>query len=129
MASEIKSTPRDASADGLAPDFAERLEAALRTADRDRRLHQWKQRVRRLLPVCLLIGPIAGWRLTLASPGGPHVYVDAIAWLAFLLDVGVHANGAMLSYLGLQALPTIVGFLLFILVSVTLLGDDQSPDH
>jgi hypothetical protein len=48
--------------------------------------------------------------------------INGLAWLTFLLDVGVQVDSAVLSYLGLQALPTIAGVLLFVLVSVSLLS-------
>jgi hypothetical protein len=65
----------------------------------------------------------------LASPGGVHVYVNVLAWLTFILDVGVHVDTVVLAYLGFQALPTIVGFVLFILLTVTLLGGNESGER
>jgi hypothetical protein len=61
----------------------------------------------------------------LVSPDGVHVGVSTLAWITAILDVGVHLDTAILSYLGLQALPTVVGFLLFVLVTVTLLGTSK----
>jgi hypothetical protein len=115
-ASGMSSEPR------LAPDFTARLEEALAGADRDRRRRALLQRVRAFLPLVLLVGPIVGWRLMLASPDGVHVGIDTLAWITAVLDVGVHIDASVLSYLGLQALPSIVGFLLFVLVTLTLLG-------
>jgi hypothetical protein len=82
-----------------------------------------------LLPLGLLIGPVIAWHVFLAGPGGTHTYVDLLAWLTFFLDVGVHGDSAVLSYLGLQALPTIVGFLLLLLLTVTLLGGPDRRDR
>lgn len=123
MAVEIESS-RSAEPE-LGADFVARLEKSLPKADGDRRRHQIAARAQRLLPLVLLIGPIAGWRLMLASPDGVHLSVEALTWLTFVLDVGVHLNTSILSYLGFQALPTIVGVLLFILVTATLLGHDR----
>jgi hypothetical protein len=106
----------------LTPDFSERLETALRSADQSR----WRRRAARrftvVLPWLLLIGPMVAWRLTLASPDGVHIGIGALAWIAFLLDVGVHTDAALLSYLGLQALPSIVGLVLLLLVTGSLLS-------
>jgi hypothetical protein len=110
---------------GPAPDFAARLESALAQADRERRRRLLLRQVRRILPLVLLVGPIVGWRLMLVSPDGVHVGVSTLAWITAILDVGVHLDTAILSYLGLQALPTVVGFLLFVLVTVTLLGTSK----
>jgi hypothetical protein len=123
MATDMDTTERTYS--GPAPDFAARLEDALTRADRDRRRMLWLRRLRAALPVVLLIGPVIGWRLILVSPDGVHIGVDTLAWITAILDVGVHLDSTILSYLGLQALPSIVGFLLFVLVTVTLLGSGK----
>ena len=122
MASQLDTRLPPLESRTLAPDFADRLERSLEIADRERARRQWVRRLRRLLPLCLLVGPIVGWHLMLIIPGGVHTYVDSLAWLTFLLDVGVHGDTAVLSFLGLQALPSIVGFLLLVLLTVTLLG-------
>jgi hypothetical protein len=113
----------------LAPgaDFSKRLEAILAEADTERRRVMWVQRIRRLLPLVLLVGPLLGWRLMVATGTGSHVVVHALAWLTFLLDVGVHIDTAVLSYLGLRALPSVVGGLLFLLLTWSLLGDGSPP--
>jgi hypothetical protein len=116
---------RERTRSGPAPDFTSRLEQALARADRERRRVIWLRRLRAALPIVLLIGPIVGWRLILVSPDGVHVGVATLAWVTAILDVGVHLDTSILSYLGLQALPSIVGFLLFILVTVTLLGSGK----
>jgi hypothetical protein len=72
--------------------------------------------------VLLLAAPILGWQLTLAFPDGFHIAITALAWLAFVLDVGVHLDTSFLSYLGLQAIPAIVGLLLLAMVTAWLLG-------
>jgi hypothetical protein len=74
------------------------------------------------LLVLLLAAPIVGWQLTLAFPDGFHVAITALAWLAFILDVGVHLDTSFLSYLGLQAIPAIVGLLLLAMVTAWLLA-------
>jgi hypothetical protein len=112
----------------LPADFADRLEEALEGADRSRRKRAWYRRVLALLPVVLLVGPIVGWRLMGSTPDGVHVVIAALAWVTFLLDVGVHVDTSMLSYLGLTQLPTIVGGLILIVLTVWLLsekGGDQ----
>ena len=106
----------------LAPDFSQRLEEALRDADQRRRRRRVTRRIKTALPWLLLVGPLIAWRLTLASPDGMHVGIGALAWIAFLLDVGVHADTVLLSYLGLQALPSVVGIVLLILVTGWLLS-------
>ena len=78
-------------------------------------------RFRVALPVALLIGPLIAWRLMLASPDGVHVMIDTVAWLAFLLDVGVHIDSAVLAYSNLQAVPSIVGMALAVLLAARLL--------
>jgi hypothetical protein len=82
----------------LPADFAERLEQALDRADRRRRKRAWYRRSASLLPVLLLIGPIIAWRLMSASPDGVHVGIAALAWVTFLLDVGVHLDTSVLTY-------------------------------
>jgi len=129
MASQLDTRPQSCESEALAPDFADRLERSLEIADRERARRQWVRRLRRFLPLCLLVGPIIGWHLTLVNPGGVHAYVESLAWLTFLLDVGVHGDAAVLSYLGLQALPSIVGFVLLVLLTVTLLGGQNRQDQ
>jgi hypothetical protein len=106
----------------LAEDFSQRLETALRSADQRRWRLRTARRAKATLPWLLLIGPLVAWRLTQASPDGVHVGIGAVAWIAFLLDVGVHADTVLLSYLGLQALPSIVGVVLLLLVTGWLLS-------
>jgi hypothetical protein len=109
----------------LPEDFTQRLEAALRAADHNRRRRSILRRAGSVLPVILLLAPILGWRLMLATPDAVHVSIAALAWLTFLLDVGVHVDTAVLSYLGLRALPTLLGGLLLVLVTVGLLTIPQ----
>lgn len=105
----------------LNPDFVERLEHTLSEADQLRRKRVWLRRLRRAVPLVLLAGPVLAWRLMLASPDGVHVGISALAWVMFLLDVAVHTDGELLSYLGLTALPTALGVLLLILLGASLL--------
>lgn len=105
----------------LRPDFVVDVERSLQEADGARRKIQWLRRIRLSLPVALLAGPVIAWHLFAASPGGIHVVIGAIAWIAFLLDVGVHVNTTVLGALGLRALPTAVGALLLAMLSVSLL--------
>src|SRR5437868_2186987 len=107
----------------LPADFADRLEGALESADRSRRKRAWYRRLLSLLPVALLVGPILGWRLMGSTPDGVHVAVAALAWVTFLLDVGVHVDTSMLNYLGLAQLPTIVGTLILVVLTCWLLSD------
>jgi hypothetical protein len=129
MAYEVDTRPSTPDVESLPADFADRLEESLRAADRERARRHRFLRLRRLLPLGLLIGPVIAWHVFLAGPGGTHTYVDLLAWLTFFLDVGVHGDSAVLSYLGLQALPTIVGFLLLLLLTVTLLGGPDRRDR
>jgi hypothetical protein len=107
---------------GLGGGFSDRLELALRKADRKRRRHQIARWLANFVPLVLLAIPILAWHLTVASPGGPHAVISSLAWLTFVLDVGVHTNQSLLSYLGLQLLPSVVGILLLLLVTGWLLS-------
>lgn len=107
----------------LPTDFAERLEHSLAAADVERRRRAWLGRARRLLPLMLLVGPLLAWRLMLTGPDGVHVGVAALAWVAFVLDVGVHLDTAVLSYLGLVELPTAVGGLLLVVLAASFLSE------
>lgn len=111
----------------LDSDFSQRLESALRTADSERRRRHALRLLSRVLPAILLVGPIVAWRLILVTPGTAHIAIDALAWLTFVLDVGVHLDGSVLSFEGLQALPSVLGVLLLVLVSFTLLTRPKLP--
>ena len=109
----------------LPADFGERLELTLASADRERRKRSWYRRSLRVLPVLLLIGPLLSWHLTMTAPDGVHVGIAALAWVTFVLDVGVHVDTSILSYLGLSQLPTIVGALILIVLTGWLLSDGR----
>ncbi len=111
----------------LGEDFSRRLEDSLHRADRERRRRRLAERGRLVLLWVLLIGPVIGWRLTLSSADGVHLGVGALAWITFILDIGVHVDGSLLSYLGLQVLPFVIGVLLFVLVTATLLLPSREP--
>jgi hypothetical protein len=121
MPARVHSGERETMAMELPADFVQRLEPSLQAADRERRRRHLIARLRVALPVALLIGPLIAWRLMLASPHGVHVMIDTLAWLAFLLDVGVHIDSAVLSYSNLQAVPSIVGIALALLLAFRLL--------
>lgn len=121
MPAPVHSGERETASQGLPADFGQRLESSLRAADRERRRHHLLSSFRVALPVVLLIGPLVAWRLMLASPDGVHVMIETLAWLAFLLDIGVHIDSAVLTYSGLQAIPSIVGVALAVLLAVRLL--------
>jgi len=125
MALDTKPEPRSAQRPRLSANFDRRLEASLADADRERLRRLWYARGRRALAVVLLTGPILAWRLFVFFPGSVHVVVGALAWLTFLLDVGVHVDTTALTFLGLQGLPTVVGALLFALLALTFLGSDK----
>lgn len=122
MASSLESPTPVGQEPQLGQEFTRRLEVALRAAERDRRRRAALLHLRSLLPFVLLLAPIVGWRLILATPDGVHVGIGVLAWLTFMLDVGVHVDTTVLSYLGLQALPSVVGALLLILVTGWLLS-------
>lgn len=105
----------------LTSDFTERLEHSLRAADRDRRRRDIVRRLRVGLPALLLVGPLVWWRITSAGADGAQAAIHAITWLTFLLDVGVHVDSAILSYLNLQFLPSAVGLLLLVVITGWLL--------
>ena len=120
MQAPADSVEREAAIE-LPADFAQRLEASLRDADRERRRLHLVDRLRFVLPLVLLIGPLVAWRLMQVSASGAHVMIDSLAWLAFILDVGVHVDSAVLAYVRLQAVPSIVGAALGVLLAVRLL--------
>ena len=122
MLRQAESLPQGRRAETLGSDFGWKLETALRAADQERRRRTLMRRVRKLFLVLLLAAPVLGWQLTLAFPDGFHIAITALAWLAFILDVGVHLDSSFLSYLGLQAIPAIVGLLLLAMVTAWLLG-------
>lgn len=103
------------------PEFTDRLAAALEAADRGRGRRLLAQRATQVLPVLLLVGPIIAWHVMSISPNAVHLTINMFAWTAFLLDVGVHTDTSLLRYLGLSALPAVVGVLLFALVGLTLI--------
>jgi hypothetical protein len=109
----------------LTADFADRLERSLAGADEERRRRLWLRRARRLLPLVLLIGPLLAWRLTLSTPDGVHVVISALAWTTFILDLGVHIDTSVLSFLGLSQLPSVVGGLLMLVLTATLLWESR----
>lgn len=112
----------------LSPEFVARLEESLQRADHERQRHLRLLRLRKLLPLILLIGPLVGWRLTLASPDGVELGVNALAWITFVLDIAVHVDTALLAYLHLQALPTLVGIMLFAVVTTTVLWTSKGAE-
>ncbi len=109
----------------LPSDFTDRLERSLPAADDERRRRVWIARLKRALPFILLIGPLIAWRLTLSTPDGVHIVIAALAWITFVLDLGVHMDTSMLSYLGLVELPSIVGALLTFMLAVSLLWESK----
>lgn len=119
-ASQVRAEP------ALDEDFTQRLELTLPAADQTRRRRAIRHRVIRFIPFLLLIAPVVGWRLMLTSPDGVHVTINALAWLTFLLDVGVHVDASLLTYLGLQALPSIVGGLLLVLIAAWVLTSPRN---
>lgn len=121
MRAPVRSGDLDTAATELTGDFAQRLETSLRAADRYRRRRHLFDRLRLVLPAVLLVGPLVAWRLMQASPNGVHVVIDTVAWLAFYLDVGVHIDSALLAYGSLQAVPSVVGVALGILLAARLL--------
>lgn len=125
MAVNVGPDPFGSQGPELNPDFVDRLASSLDKADRYRRRHLLVKRGRSVLLAILLLGPLVAWHLTYTSPQGAHVVVDVLAWLALFLDVGVHLDTSLLAFLGLQALPAVVGVLLFLLVTVTLLWQEQ----
>lgn len=120
MQAPVDSVERDMAIE-LPADFAQRLEASLRDADRERRRLHLVERLRFVLLLVLLIGPLVAWRLMQVSASGAHVMIDSLAWLAFVLDVGVHIDSAVLAYGHLQAIPSVVGIALGVLVAARLL--------
>ena len=109
----------------LDEEFSRRLSLALPTADHERRRRAVYRRARSLLPIILLVGPLIGWRLILATPDAVHLAISMLAWVAFVLDIGVHLDTSLLTYLGLQSLPTIVGGLLLVVLTGWLLGSPK----
>jgi hypothetical protein len=123
MAIHTPSQREQTSDEHLGSEFVDRLTQSLDGADRARSRRAWIRRLRATLPIVLLVGPIVGWRLMLSSPDGMHVAIGTLSWVAFVLDIGVHADASLLSSLSLQWLPTVMGVLLFVLVAITLLWE------
>ncbi|MGH2447775.1 MAG: hypothetical protein ACRDFS_04130 [Chloroflexota bacterium] len=111
----------------LTSDFTGRLERSLPKADRRRSRRLWLQRIQLALPALFLVGPIVWWRITARGPDGALAAVHALAGLTFLLDVAVHVDAAVLTYLGLQLLPSVVGLLLLALITGWLLFAREDP--
>ena len=125
----IRHDPSQRQADTLLhEDFSARLEGALQRADAERRRRVLRVRLAKSASVALLVGPILAWRLIGTTPGGEHVVVDALVWMTFLLDIGVHIDNATLSYLHLQAIPVIVGLLLLVVIGIWLLGGTERTE-
>lgn len=125
---ETQNEPLSRKVPGLHDDFLERLEASLEHAEQERRRHNALERARPLLPLGLPVGSLVAWKLLFVSGASAHVVISALAWLTFVLDVGVHLNTGVLAYLNLQALPSVVGLLLLVLVTVGLLtGEGEGP--
>jgi hypothetical protein len=118
----IRSDSTDRSDIRLDDDFSVRLEHALHDADAVRRRRTMRSWLARVAFAGLLVGPLIAWRLIGTTPGGEHVVVDALVWLTFLLDVGVHVDSSTLAYLHLQFVPVIVGLLLLLVTGIWLLG-------
>ncbi len=116
------STPRAQGEPELDEEFTRRLELALPAADQSRRRRATRHRLARIAFGLVLVAPLAAWRLMLTSPDGVHVAINALAWITFILDVGVHVDSALLSFLGLQMLPSIVGGLLLGMIALWLLS-------
>jgi len=110
---------------GPTNDFANRLEDALHRADRARARQPWVARGRVVLFALILAVPVIFWRLGGATHDGLGAAINALAWIAFLVDAGVHVDTSILSYLGLKALPVVVGIVIFGLVTATLLGGSE----
>jgi uncharacterized Tic20 family protein len=128
MQAPVHSVERETVPIELPADFAQRLESSLREADRERRRLHAIDRLRYVLPLVLLIGPLVAWRLMQISASGSHVVIDTLAWLAFILDVGVHVDSAVLTYGSLQAIPSIVGIALGIMVAARLLWNPRDGE-
>jgi len=125
MALDVDPRPTLAEDPKLNPEFANRLEQSLERADQTLARRQWLGRIRTAAFVLILVTPILFWNLGGATHDGLGTSINLVAWLAFLLDVGVHINSGLLAYLGLRALPIAVGALIFVLVTVTLLGKSE----
>lgn len=121
MASPTSAHRRLDAATPLAADFTARLQASLRDAEHERKRHLLIRRLQRVLPLIFLVGPIVAWRLMSISPGGTRAGIEALAGITFVLDVGVHLDTVLLSYLGLQILPSVVGVLLLVFITAGLL--------
>jgi hypothetical protein len=113
----------------LGEGFNRRLERALRAADVERRHRAIRRRVGSILTVLILVAPIIAWRLMLSTPDGVHIGIAALAWISFLLDVGVHIDSSILNSLGLQALPSIVGVPLLVLITGWVLSNPRAGDR
>jgi|SRR5579875_3171271 len=106
----------------LGAEFTQRLRLSLDSADRLRRRRTLLTRLRVALPAVLLVGPVLAWHLMRVAPGSFDVVVALLAQWLLVLNVGVQVDGSILHYLGLQALPSVVGVLLLIVITAWLLA-------
>lgn len=106
----------------LGADFTQRLRESLESADRRRRRRALVARLRIALPAVLLVGPVLAWHLMNVAPASFTIVIGLLAQWMLVLNVGVHVDTSLLRYLGLQALPSVVGGLLLIVITGWLLA-------
>jgi|SRR5579884_1370242 len=112
----------------LGADFTQRLRGSLESADRRRRRRAVVARLRLALPAVLLVGPVLAWHLMNIAPGSFAIVVGLLAQWMLVLNVGVHVDTSLLRYLGLQALPSVVGVLLLIVITGWLLAGPRNDE-
>lgn len=105
----------------LPADFTQSLAGRLAAADRQREAWRWQRRLRRLLLVLLLGGPLLGWHLIATGHHDLALTIDVLTWLTFLLDVATRVDTEILRTLGLQFLPPLLGISVLVLVAAGLL--------
>ncbi len=107
--------------DSDAPVRTRNITLNLDAADSAKRRRQARRQVLRVLPWLLLAGPVIGWRLLAVTQPSAHLLISVLAGITMYLDIALHVDDKLLSAVNLQAVPLIVGALVFALVSASLL--------
>jgi len=107
--------------DSDVPVRARNITLDLVAADSAKRRREARHQVLRVLPWLLVAGPVIGWRLLAVTQPSAHFLLGVLAGVTMYLDIALHVDDRLLSAVNLQAVPLIIGALVFALVSASLL--------
>lgn len=107
--------------DSDVPLRARHITLDLDAADSAKRRREARHQMLRVLPWLLLAGPVIAWQLLAVTQPSAHFLLDVLAAITMYLDIALHVDDRLLSAVNLQALPLIIGALVFALVSASLL--------